>query len=754
MSRHPGASGSIPSSSTTSPRPAAERRVLEQLAQQPPNPRRTLPRPATPPVDPNTPARLRRPRSRIFGASAPVPDAPPHGNSTAHLSLTNILAEFPEIDATTVSVLLDMHNGQRAPVVQRLAEVYRRPGKEPQKRHSFPSSSPQERGRADDFRPSSSSSSMAPTERAKKSRVFSIDRIDDTDEEESLLRLDLDAAVDQASRPNAHVTAAVSSAMFSDNGGGGGPMSTSRSSQSPGFPSSRPSHTSTTSSSRKRSFVRRSGIPGADSSGASGESPPMEVPLLAGRRRLSRNLAGSSSDTGSRRVGSGSSAGTAMSGRSSRTSTTRREERESDPLRPPWGQEIAPRPKGDVLPPVMLAPAALRRQDSGLRERTSGAGSSQTDIQAAFAAVTIPHTVPVVAEQSTVRLRGEGTSFLRSGLHLGVEESREEDGESASSSGTASSLTVPTYPSSRSSLRSMGRSAPRSTGEGEQSSGRESTARAAAGALMRGLTTREKKGSNVTPPVDGQMKSRRHRASRSVRGLGHVMKQKARQYRDGWSDGDGDEEGDEEEEEEQLLDREEEMKEADGDEELEEEEEESQEIARSIGLSEVMRIEDSEVEYVRVEVGELQRLVRKVNEAEEMLQELQTHRAARMEALVGAVEGVHASLVKCDKRQQQRFEDVNERFTANNDGIERLLNDMWRVKKMLHDYETRRSRRFWRVVGMLLLDALAYIGLFVVWLFTSVYNMIAKQKRAVARLFSSKENSEAQISSSDEATQR
>lgn len=774
MSRHHHSStGSLPSS----PRTAAERRVLEQLAQQPQTAaRRTLPRPAatsTAPVDPLPGVRLRRPRSRIFGASTTAPNTATtnatsvnnpvshhHRDFDSHGLLTEILAEFPEIDATTVTVLLDMHNGQRGPVVTRLAEVYRRPGKEPQKRHSFPSSSPQELGRLGIRNGGATlqlqqqqqllqQQQQTNSKRNRKSKKpFSVDRIDDSEDDTSIdvhseaNQIDATTGLTSSNNdyyriPTTNITTTTSAVGLAED------LlhrsSIDMSSHSPPVPlpatsvGNNTSRSHTTSTRRRRSNNRSSGR-GAESSGASAESlymdhlpPPRSSSNIRAPRSRTRT-ASESDGGGSRFFGSGSDAATreTISGRSSRTSWTRREERVSEPLRPPWGQDVAPRPRGDVVPPVIVAPPAMRRNQD--------VANLYIDPIPGFPAFISPQAVPVVAEQSSVRLRG-GPMMRDLVPEAGIDNmSRDDDAASVSSVGTASSNTTNPYPvsapsSSRSSVRSSGRSGLR----GETPPGRENSALAAAGALMRGLAAGNSRPNRNRSTGESSI-SRRKRASRSVKEFKDALKEKSRYNRESWS-------GEEDEavgEVELLDDRGSETREDDR---LEGVTEES--TLRTVNMEEMMMTEQTG--YVRVEVSQMQKLVRKVTQAEQALQE----RAEKVATLLTVVNEVRASLVSCDKRQQQRFDDMSERFTANNESIERLTNDMWRIKRMLHDYETRRSRRFWRVVGMLLLDALAYVGLFVVWICTSVYNLFARQRRAVARLLSA--NAEVSSNVSGEA---
>ena len=709
--------------------------MLEQLAQQPQSAtRRTLPRPAATsgaPVDPTTGVRLRRPRSRIFGASSPNAAAQTHHHrdSDDHTLLTEILAEFPEIDATTVSVLLDMHNGQRAPVVQRLAEVYRRPGKEPQKRHSFPSSSPQELGRLGVRAGAVTQPPQQNTKRNRKpKKPFSVDCIDDSEDDTSIdVQLEIHemtqggpASNEYYRVPTTNITTTTSVVGLAEDL----PRpSFELSSNSLSLSGVNRTHT-TSSSTRRRSLNRLSARAAADSSGASADSFHMEqLANIRAPRSRTRTTSGSE---GSRRVGSSSDAATreTVSGRSSRTSWTRKEERVSEPLRPPWGQDVAPRPRGDVVPPVIIAPPSMRRNQD-LANFLEGPIPG-------FSGVMSPQAVPVIAEQSSVRLRG-GPVMRDLVPDLNTDSiPREEDAASVSSAGTASSATTNPYPASapsstRSSVRSSGRSGVR----GETPPARENSAIAAAGALMRGLTTGSSRPHRHRTGGESAM-SRRKRASRSVREFKEALKEKTRHHRESWS---GEEEDDDEENEEDVGER--------GSETIEEDRLEGvtdESTLRTVNMEEMMTVEE-QTGYVRVELSQMQKLVRKVSQAEKALQE----RAEKVQTLLAVVNDVRASLVSCDKRQQQRFDDMTERFTANNESIERLTNDMWRIKRMLHDYETRRSRRFWRVVGMLLLDALAYVGLFVVWICTSVYNLFARQRRAVARILSSNKDDKAVV---------
>lgn len=631
----------------TSGRPPAERRVLEQLQKQQQSGRRTLPKPAaTSGVQADS---LRR--SRLFGA------APSRHQDNSRL-LQEILDEFPEIDATTVSVLLEMHSNMREPVVQRLEEVYRRPGKAPQKRHSFPASSPRELGRKPP-------PAHVATVGARKSRPFSVDRVDEDDDDATA------AFIDGLER------------MSADGARRSVERRTSRSSTPPVSPRASRSFNSSSSTSRRA-------------------SSPTRGPRGARASRRSRDADGSGSDA----VGGGGRA--------------RREERAADPLLPPWGQDISPRPRGDAVPPVMLAPHAIR---SRANERTPRGGASPI------------LGASVVAEPAVVRLRARPPTPGTVLLH---------DDESASSS-TGSSLTrgSPAPSSARSSERPGSAASHTSRGDVDSAS-RDGSARSAA-AVMRNAagSGRAPRGGVV---ADTLPMSRRQRATRSVRELGNAVREKARQYRENWS-----EEGELDEMEETRGEDRRGMA-AGGDRDdggVEANDGSEDASARTVGAQELLILRgdaedgisavDSDngvaAGYVRVEKTMLQRLIRKINMAERTLHELRTERSEKVVQLVSAVNDVSSSLVSYDVRQQRRFEHLTERFTGNNDSIERLTNDMWTIRRMLHDYETRRSRRFWRMLGMLLLDSLAYVGLILVWLCTSVYNLFARQRRAVARLF-------------------
>lgn len=660
----------------TSPRSAAERRVLEQLHQSVPTQRRTLPRPAaTSPITVDAlPARERRPRSRLFGASAtqPLP-------TDSRQLLLEILDEFPEIDATTVSVLLEMHNNEREPVVQRLEEVYRRPGRAPQKRHSFPSSSPRELGRR--------RHTLLPTlsSRARRARPFSVDRVDEDDDD--------DGIGDEEGSNDDNIT---------DEGR------------------------------RSADHSRRS-----RTSHGSSNTPP-ETPLV----RTARSLTGTSSR---RRHRSGSNAGSTGSrhrkrsfrrardteGSGSERAPARLEERAADPLLAPWGQEASPRPRGDAVPPVMLAPHALRA-----RQAPRGGGGP-------FANLSAPLASAVVAEPAAVRFRARPST---PGSALRAEDVSVLPGDdvSVTSSGTASSVTreSPLFSSAvssaMSSVRSNERAGPAAAAPVAESAlrdGRDNSTRATAAAVMRNFTSsgRQSRNSNASEGSGGPL-SRRRRASRSVRELGHAMRDRARQYRDNWSEGDDD--IDEIRRTAGSVGGDHEFSSVDGNDGSDDGAVRSTQEMLIVDAEEALAgVMEDGAGFVHVDKTLLQKLIQKVNTAERTLHKLQTERSQKVAQLVAAVNDVSSSMVNYDMRQQRRFEHLSERFTGNNDSIERLTNDMWSIRRMLHDFETRRSRRFWRMMGMLLLDTLAYVGLILVWLCTSVYNLFARQKRAITRIF-------------------
>lgn len=152
--------------------------------------------------------------------------------------------------------------------------------------------------------------------------------------------------------------------------------------------------------------------------------------------------------------------------------------------------------------------------------------------------------------------------------------------------------------------------------------------------------------------------------------------------------------------------------------------------------------DEADGEMVTVELGVLRKLVYKVEVAEKALADLTNDSRERVADLLKAVNGVSASLSHYDERQQKRFDVLSSVFTGNNDSIERLTCAMLTIRSELRDYEMRRSRRFWRMIGLKLVDLLAYVALFVVWVCASLYNVAVRQKRALGRLVAGEEGDE------------
>eukprot|EP00171_Calliarthron_tuberculosum_P015241 IDg15241t1 len=372
--------------------------------------------------------------------------------------------------------------------------------------------------------------------RSRRAPLFSVDRIDDDEEDDGI-------GDEEGSNDDNYAATAADARRSVEQGHSR--TSHASSNTPPEAPIAQTARSSTSASSvqRRSERSRAATISNADSS-SSTHKPRTHKHRKRSFRR-SRDTEGSGSDAAS-----------------AHRPPPRREERASDPLLAPWGQDASPRPRGDAVPPVMLAPHALRsRSRSRSRSRDQ---SPRPAVPPPFAALNAPLSNSVVAESSSVRFRVRpqtpGTTLLRPSPldDEGAAPPADGDDASVSSSGTASSLTrgSPGFSSAVSSAISSVRSAERpgsgaasqaaahatplsrEDGESVAREGHEVSAISAAAAVMRSLTTsgRQSRNSNASEGSGGQL-SRRRRAKRSVRELGHAMRDKARQYRDGWSEG-------------------------------------------------------------------------------------------------------------------------------------------------------------------------------------------------------------------------
>lgn len=320
----------------------------------------------------------------------------------------------------------------------------------------------------------------------------------------------------------------------------------------------------------------------------------------------------------------------------------------------------------------------------------------------------------VIAEPAGVRIRSRADEEVDGDSGI-----MEEEG-SVSSSGTGSSRTRESHaPSSlRSSVPSSSRAHTISTRDSDGSA--RGVGRSVVGRRHRVVS-------------DGS--GRRHRASR-MRDLGNaVLDGLGRRSNRSGSEGEVDDDDDE-------LDRRDgtgSFGDADAMQALRAAVSSDRIVRRAESVAALSGGEEADSEMVTVELGVLRKLVHKVEVAERALADMTNDSRDRVTELFKAVSAVSASLSHYDERQQKRFDVLTSVFTGNNDSIERLTCGMLTIRSELRDYEMRRSRRFWRMIGLKVVDLLAYVALFVVWVCASLYNVVVRQKRALGRLVSGDE---------------
>lgn len=113
--------------------------------------------------------------------------------------------------------------------------------------------------------------------------------------------------------------------------------------------------------------------------------------------------------------------------------------------------------------------------------------------------------------------------------------------------------------------------------------------------------------------------------------------------------------------------------------------------------------------------------------------ELQRASAVRERKLVNAIKQIRHAIQDFDAGQQRRYDLLQETFNENYRSVGQVDARVDEMFSRLVQYDRARQNQLRNRVGMLILDGLAYVGIFLLWTVTTLYHFFVRQHRVIAR---------------------